>query len=71
MTGAEKLRELKESEQPFILPTDAAKVLECAPELIRVAARERPDLLGFPVTVIGTRTKIPRVPFIQYVEGMR
>lgn len=69
MTDTEKLEELKASEQLFILPADAAKVLGCAPELIRVTAKQCPERLGFPVAVIGTRTRIPRLPFIQFVEG--
>ena len=43
--------------------------LEYNPQAIRIMARENPAALGFPVVVIGTRTKIPRVPFLRYVLG--
>jgi hypothetical protein len=45
----------------------ASKVLHCKPESIRLAARERPDLLGFPVIVMGSETKIPRIPFLRFL----
>lgn len=48
-----------------ITPKIAAQVLECDPQLIRDAAVSRPDLLNFPVIRLGTRTKIPRIPFLE------
>jgi hypothetical protein len=39
------------------------------PQSIREAARQRPDLLGFPVIVYGRKVKIPRKPFIKFVQG--
>lgn len=63
--------EIKQSDKLFLLPTDVAQVLGCHPHQIRLAARDDPDGLGFPVTVIGSRTRIPRLPFIQYIEGRR
>lgn len=69
MTDMERLEALKKSDKLFLIPAEVAEILHCAPDLIRVAARQKPELLGFPVTVIGTRTRIPRIPFVQYVEG--
>jgi len=63
------LTEIKASDKPMLTPADVAPVLGCDPQDIRVAARQRPDLLGFNFTVIGTRVKIPRVAFIRWVEG--
>lgn len=34
---------------------------------VRVCARQRPDLLGFPTIIMGSRVKIPRIPFLQYL----
>lgn len=59
--------EMKESNEIFLTPSDVAGVLRCNPNFIRVAAREKPELLGFPVTVIGTRTRIPRIPFLKFI----
>ncbi|MBQ8617687.1 MAG: hypothetical protein IJ418_09245 [Clostridia bacterium] len=60
---------IKAMDKPMITPAEAAQVLGCNPHDIRVKAKLQPDLLGFPVTVVGTRTKIPRIPFIRHVEG--
>ena len=63
------LTEIRESTKAFLTPAEIAEVLGCDPQDIRVAARQSPERLGFPVTLIGSRTKIPRVPFLKYVEG--
>ena len=39
------------------------------PHTIRLQARRKPELLGFPVSVCGTRTRIPKEPFINYWFG--
>ena len=63
------LQEIKALDRDVITPVQAAGVLGCDPHFIRLAARQCPECLGFPVCVIGSRTKIPRVPFIRFVEG--
>ncbi len=61
------LDEIKSSNSVFLKPTDIAAILECNPQFIREVARKSPELLGFPVTVIGTRTRIPRKPFLAFL----
>ena len=63
------LAEIKELDCDVITPAQAAGVLKCDPQYIRLVARQCPERLGFPVTVLKSRTKIPRIPFIQYIEG--
>lgn len=63
------LEEIKALKKDVITPAQAAGALNCDPQYIRVAARQRPELLGFPVTLIGSRIKIPRLAFIQHMEG--
>ena len=63
------LSEIKSSDKAVLVPTDIAEVLGVNPHSIRLVAHDRPELLGFPVIVVGTRVKIPRKPFIQYIEG--
>ena len=63
------LAELKQLDKDVITPAQAAGVLGCDPQYIRVAARQRPELLGFPVTLIRSRDKIHRLAFIRYMEG--
>lgn len=60
---------LKTLTRAFIRADEAAKVLGCNPNSIRQAARLRPELLGFPVIVIGNRVKIPKGPFLKALYG--
>lgn len=64
-----QLDEIRGMTKDTITPAIAAKVLGCDPHWIRLAARDRPELLGFPVVRINSRTKIPRLAFIRYMEG--
>lgn len=63
------IEEIKQSTDAFITAAVAASVIGCDPNKIRLTAQQRPELLGFPVCVVGRRVKIPRLPFIQFVEG--
>ena len=64
------IEEIKRSEKAFLIPSDIAPVIHSDPQTIRVTARQRPELLGFPFTFTGNRMKIPRIPFLRFVEGM-
>lgn len=59
------IEEIIESDKAFLTPADVAPTLNCGPHTIRVFARECPEKLGFPVICMGTRTKIPRIPFLR------
>lgn len=63
------MAEIRAMDKPFLTPAEAAGVLGCDPHLIRVAARDNPKMLGFPVVRVGSRTKIPRIPFLQVMGG--
>ena len=61
------IQEMQQSQQMFLRPVDVAGVLECDPQCIRIMARTDRAALGFPVVVMGNRTKIPRVPFLRFM----
>lgn len=61
------LEEIRDMDKNFLTPAEVCGVLNCDPQTIRVAARQQPDLLGFPVVVIKSRTKIPRIPFLRFM----
>jgi len=63
------LQEIKQSTKAFLTPAEIAEVLQCDPQIIRWQARNAPIRLGFPVVVIKSRTKIPRLPFLAYITG--
>lgn len=55
----------------FLVPADISGILKCDPYFISLMARDEENRkkLGFPVTVIKKRTKIPKRPFINFVRG--
>lgn len=61
--------EIKELDKEMLTPAEVSGVLGCAPYNINVMAKQAPELLGFPVIMVGSRAKIPRRAFINYVEG--
>lgn len=63
------LDEIKASDKLMLTPADIAPVLGADPQDIRIQAKLNPGRLGFPVTVIKTRTKIPRLGFLNWLEG--
>lgn len=67
---APTIEDLKTMEKVFLTATDVAEILGSDPQSIRVAARQRPDLLGFPVTVAGSRVRIPRIPFLRFIGAV-
>lgn len=63
------LKQIAEMDCVFLIPAQVAPVLGCAQYYINVAS-QTPDgraYLGFPVTRIGNRVKIPRIPFLRFM----
>ena len=63
------LDEVRQLDKATLTPAEAASVLGVSPQLLRIQARQQPERLGFPVTVIGRRVLIPREPFLAVMEG--
>lgn len=61
------LEDLIASPKMFFTPGDVCGVLGSNPQTIRVAARQRPDLIGFEYTFVGNRMKIPKIPFLRFL----
>lgn len=61
------LEEIKASDKTMLTPADVAEVLQADAQDIRIMAKQRPELLGFQVCIIKTRTKIPRIPFLRFM----
>ena len=59
------VEEIRRSDKAFLLPKDICGILGSNEQSIRVAARL--GALGFPVTFVGNRTKIPRIPFLKFI----
>ncbi len=61
------VEEMITSDKAILIPKDIAPVLQCDPYTISLMARDCPERLGFPVCRIGSRTKIPRLPFLKWL----
>lgn len=55
-----------EKNSMYMDAAEAAKIIGCDPQELRIQAQTRPELLGFPVCTIGKRTKIPRKSFYEF-----
>lgn len=63
------LEEIRSCDKMFLSPGDVCGVLGSNPHTIRVTARQRPELIGFPFTFTGNRMKIPRIPFLRFIDA--
>lgn len=61
------IRQIQRSEETMITPALAAQAIGCNPQWIRYVAERDPARLGFRVVRLNRRTKIPRVPFLEYL----
>ena len=61
------LEEIKKSTDLWLTPEDVAPIVGCNAQKIRLTAHDNPTLLGFHVTVVGTRVKIWRKKFLEYI----
>lgn len=59
--------EIKAYGEDTLTAAQIAPVVNADPNLIRGQAHENPAALGFPVIVMGTRVKIPRIPFLRFM----
>lgn len=66
---SETLTELIMDDRDILRPTDIAPILGVDPNSIRRQADIEPAALGFPVIRIGSRTLIPRRPFLRFILG--
>ena len=61
------VNEIKNSSKILLTPADIAPILNCDPQGIRVQAQRDPSKLGYPVIAIGSRVRIPRIPFPKFL----
>ena len=59
--------EIKALDKEMLTAVDIAPIIGADPHLIRHQAHEKPEALGFPVIVVKSRVKIPRIPFLRFI----
>lgn len=63
------LKEIEQSDKEMLTCADVSEILKCNPYSLHIQAQQRPEMLGFRVVCIGNRVKIPRRPFLKFMEG--
>lgn len=63
------LAEIEAYPKSSLTPAIVAKYFDCDPAMIRYMARTEPEKLGFPVTCLKTRVKIPKEGFVNFCKG--
>lgn len=63
------LEELEKLPKEMLVPADVAPILGCRPYAINVATRDGKNPFPFPVIRMGTRVRIPKMPFIKAMRG--
>lgn len=69
--GKTALSDLKTLDTTTITCQQAAAVLGCAYSRLHRQAEQNPAKLGFPTVAINHRVYIPRIPFINFMEGAK
>jgi len=63
------IEDLRKVPKGTLTVAQAAEYLGCSAQQLRVCARERPELLGFPTIIVNSRVLIPKEAFIRFVEN--
>ena len=56
-------------DKEMLVPTDVAKCLGCSAYTINIVTRDGKNPFPFPVIRLGTRVKIPKIPFLKIMRG--
>ena len=54
-------------DREFFTAAEISGVLGIDPQTLRDTARQRPELLGFPAILTGSRVRFPRIPFLRFM----
>ena len=63
------LQELEQLNKEMLVPADIAPILGCTPYSINIAVRDGKNPFPFPVIKMGSRVRIPKMPFLKAMRG--
>ena len=66
---SKELERIAELPKEMLVPTDVAKYLGVCAYSINIATRDGKNPFPFPVIRIGSRVKIPKIPFLKAMRG--
>ena len=69
MAKSDELDRIAALDKEMLVPTDICKYLGCCAYAINVATRDGNNPFPFPVIRMGTRVRIPKIPFIKAMRG--
>lgn len=69
MGAQEELDRIAALDKEMLVPTDVAKYLGCCPYSINIATRDGRNPFPFPVIRMGSRVRIPKMPFLKAMRG--
>lgn len=69
MDAKKELARIEALPKDMLVPTDICKYLCCSAYSINIATRGGKNPFPFPVIRMGTRVRIPKVPFIKAMRG--
>ena len=69
MGAQEELDRIAALDKEMLVPTDVAKYLGCCAYTINIATRDGRNPFPFPVIRLGSRVKIPKMPFLKAMRG--
>ena len=67
--SSKTLEEIEALPKDMLVPADIATFLGCTPYTINVCARDNENPFPFPIIRMGTRVRIPKIPFIKAMRG--
>ena len=65
----QQLADIEKLDCACLVPSQIAPIIGADPNWIRWQAHHEKEALGFPVIVIRSRVKVPRIPFIKFMRG--
>ena len=66
---SKELERIEKLDKEMLVPTDVAKYLGVCAYSINIATRDGKNPFPFPVIRMGTRVRIPKVPFLKAMRG--
>ncbi len=63
------LEDIEALDKEMLIPADIAPIIGCNPYAINVCTRNGENPFPFPIIRMGTRVRIPKIPFIKAMKG--
>ncbi len=63
------LEDIEALNKEMLIPADIAPIIGCNPYAINVCTQNGENPFPFPIIRMGTRVRIPKIPFIKAMKG--